>query len=161
MKSYLITQGVQEPVSHARWESLIITPIKLNGAVRICADYKCTINKALQQHTYPAPVVNQLLLSLTGGKIFAKLDLAQAYLQLPVTNEIAETWVRGAFRVKRLQLGISVAPSIFHSLMVSSHISMAFQVSFYISMAFSSQELTPMNSQPTSNQSCRSSRRLA
>ncbi|XP_070395572.1 uncharacterized protein [Dermacentor albipictus] len=51
---------------------------------------KCSINKALQQHSYPVPAVTHLLASLSGGTVFAKLDLAQAYQQLPVTDESAE-----------------------------------------------------------------------
>ncbi|KAL3205994.1 hypothetical protein MRX96_040441 [Rhipicephalus microplus] len=117
----LLQQGVLEPVDCAEWETPIVTPLKGNGDVRICADYKCTINKALQQHAYPVPVVSHVLASLSGGTIFAKLDLAQAYQQLPVTDEsaAAQTIVthRGAFRVRRLQFGVSVAPGIFQNLM--------------------------------------------
>ncbi|XP_054828347.1 uncharacterized protein K02A2.6-like [Eublepharis macularius] len=117
----LIEQGILEPVSHAKWETPIVTPLKPNGAVRICADYKCTINKALQQHAYPVPVVSHLLASLQGGKIFAKLDLAQAYQQLPVDEAMAEAQTivthRGAFKVKRLQFGVNVAPGIFQGIM--------------------------------------------
>ncbi|KAM7285773.1 uncharacterized protein ISCGN_032658 [Ixodes scapularis] len=96
-------------------------PLKANGDVRICADYKCTINRALQQHAYPVPVVSHLLAALGGATIFAKLDLAQAYQQLPVTEEAAEAQTivthRGAFGVRRLQFGVCVAPGIFQSLM--------------------------------------------
>ncbi|KAL3207280.1 hypothetical protein MRX96_039731 [Rhipicephalus microplus] len=117
----LLQQGVLEPVDCAEWETPIVTPLKGNGDIRICADYKCTINKALQQHAYPVPVVSHVLASLSGGTIFAKLDLAQAYQQLPVTDEsaAAQTIVthRGAFRVRRLQFGVSVAPGIFQNLM--------------------------------------------
>uniref|UniRef100_UPI00109F456C uncharacterized protein K02A2.6-like n=1 Tax=Podarcis muralis TaxID=64176 RepID=UPI00109F456C len=117
----LIAQGVLEPVDHAKWETPIVTPVKPDGSVRICADYKCTINKALQQHAYPVPVVQHLLHSLGEGKVFAKPDLAQAYQQLPVDDATAEAqtivthW--GAFRCRRLQFGVSVAPGIFQSLM--------------------------------------------
>uniref|UniRef100_UPI0010A03C36 uncharacterized protein K02A2.6-like n=1 Tax=Podarcis muralis TaxID=64176 RepID=UPI0010A03C36 len=117
----LIAQGVLEPVDHAKWETPIVTPVKPDGSVRICADYKCTINKALQQHAYPVPVVQHLLHSLGEGKVFAKLDLAQAYQQLPVDDATAEAQTivthRGAFRCRRLQFGVSVAPGIFQSLM--------------------------------------------
>ncbi|XP_075730838.1 uncharacterized protein LOC119181585 [Rhipicephalus microplus] len=114
----LLQQGVLEPVDCAEWETPIVTPLKGNGDIRICADYKCTINKALQQHAYPVPVVSHVLASLSGGTIFAKLDLAQAYQQLPVTNEsaAAQTIVthRGAFRdaglkVKREKCQLGVA----------------------------------------------------
>ncbi|XP_026536196.1 uncharacterized protein K02A2.6-like, partial [Notechis scutatus] len=117
----LIKQGVLEPIDHARWETPIVTPVKLDGSVRICGDYKATLNCALQQSAYPVPVVQHLLHSLGGGKVFAKLDLAQAYQQLPVDAETAEAQTivthRGAFRCKRLQFGVSVAPGIFQSLM--------------------------------------------
>ncbi|XP_037579507.1 uncharacterized protein K02A2.6-like [Dermacentor silvarum] len=118
----LIQQGILEPVDHACWETPIVTPLKANGDVCICADYKCTINKALQQQqSYPVPAVNHLLASLSGGTVFAKLDFAQAYQQLPVTDESAEAQTivthRGAFCVQRLQFGVSVAPGIFQSLM--------------------------------------------
>ncbi|XP_026574490.1 uncharacterized protein K02A2.6-like, partial [Pseudonaja textilis] len=117
----LIAQGVLEPIDHARWETPIVTPIKPDGSIRICGDYKATLNHALQQSAYPVPVVQHLLHSLGGGKIFTKLDLAQAYQQLPVDPETAEAQTivthRGAFKCNRLQFGVSVAPGIFQSLM--------------------------------------------
>ncbi|XP_060089380.1 LOW QUALITY PROTEIN: uncharacterized protein K02A2.6-like, partial [Heteronotia binoei] len=117
----LVAQGVLEPVDYAPWETPIVTPVKPNGDVRICADYKCTINKALQDNPYPVPVVSHVLAALAGSKIFGKLDLAQAYQQLPVDAKTAEAQTivthRGAFRVNRLQFGVSVAPGIFQSIM--------------------------------------------
>ncbi|XP_060119763.1 uncharacterized protein K02A2.6-like [Heteronotia binoei] len=95
----LTAQGVLEPVTYAEWETPIVTPVKPNGEVRICADYKCTINKALQDNPYPVPVVSHVLAALAGAKTI-------------VTH-------RGAFRVKRLQFGVSVAPGIFQSIMDS------------------------------------------
>nr|XP_056721023.1 uncharacterized protein K02A2.6-like [Euleptes europaea] len=117
----LVAQGVLVPVPNAPWETPIVTPLKPNGDVRICADYKCTINTALRPHAYPVPVVSHLLASPAGGQVFAKLDLAQAYQQLPVDPESAEAQTivthRGAFRVTRLQFGVSTAPGIFQNLM--------------------------------------------
>ncbi|KRX42049.1 Uncharacterized protein T05_6836, partial [Trichinella murrelli] len=101
------------------WSTAIVTPVKPDGTVRICGDYKCTINKALRKHAYPIPAFNQLLASLSGGNFFAKLDLAQAYQQLTVDDATADAQTiithRGAFRVKRLQFGISAAPGIFQN----------------------------------------------
>ncbi|XP_060100365.1 uncharacterized protein K02A2.6-like, partial [Heteronotia binoei] len=94
----LTAQGVLEPVDYAPWETPIVTPLKPNGEVRICADYKCTINRALQDNPYPVPVVSHVLAALT------------AEAQTIVTH-------RGAFRVRRLQFGVSVAPGIFQSIM--------------------------------------------
>ncbi|XP_015263543.1 PREDICTED: uncharacterized protein K02A2.6-like [Gekko japonicus] len=125
---HLVAQGVLEPVAHAVWETPIVIPVKPNrdkpnGSVRICADYKCTLNRALQDHAYPVPVVSHVLATLGGAKIFGKLDLAQAYQQLPVDEATAEAQTivthRGAFRVKRLSFGVSVAPGLFQQLMDS------------------------------------------
>ncbi|XP_026556264.1 uncharacterized protein K02A2.6-like, partial [Pseudonaja textilis] len=117
----LLKQGVLEPTDFAKWETPIVTPLKKDGSIRIWGDYKATLNHALQQNAYPVPVVQHLLHSLGGGKIFAKLDLAQAYQQLPVDPETAEAQTivthRGAFKCNRLQFGVSVAPGIFQSLM--------------------------------------------
>lgn len=43
----LINAGVLEPESHTHWEAPIVMPIKDNGALHTCEDYKCTLNKAL------------------------------------------------------------------------------------------------------------------
>ncbi|XP_032091769.1 uncharacterized protein K02A2.6-like, partial [Thamnophis elegans] len=117
----LVAQGILEPVDHSPWETPIVIPVKPDGSIRVCADYKSTINLALQANPYPVPVVQHLLHSLGQGCIFAKLDMAQAYQQLPVDDDAAaaQTIVthRGAFRCRRLQFGVSVAPGIFQSLM--------------------------------------------
>lgn len=101
-----IEQDVLKPVDHARWETPIVTPIKPDGLLRVYADYKCMLNRALQTYSYPVPVVQHLLHSLGEGKVFAKLDLAQAYQQLPVNEAtaLAQTIVthRGVFKCHRL-----------------------------------------------------------
>ncbi|XP_026573113.1 uncharacterized protein K02A2.6-like, partial [Pseudonaja textilis] len=93
----LLKQGVIEPTDFARWETPIVTPLKKDGSIRMCSDYKTTINRYLQTSAYPVPVIQHLLHTL-------------AELQTIVTH-------RGAFRCKRLQFGVSVAPGIFQSLM--------------------------------------------
>ncbi|XP_058024044.1 uncharacterized protein K02A2.6-like, partial [Ahaetulla prasina] len=117
----LVNQGILVPVDHTKWETPIVTPVKPDGSVRICADYKATLNKALQKSAYPVPVVQHLLHSLGQGQVFAKLDLAQAYQQLPVDSSTAEAQTivthRGAFKCTRLQFGVSVAPGLFQNLM--------------------------------------------
>ncbi|XP_026578597.1 uncharacterized protein K02A2.6-like, partial [Pseudonaja textilis] len=93
----LLKQGVIEPTDFAKWETPIVTPLKKDGSIRMCSDYKTTINRYLQTSAYPVPVIQHLLHTL-------------AELQTIVTY-------RGAFRCKRLQFGVSVAPGIFQSLM--------------------------------------------
>ena len=52
-----------------------------------CGDYKVTVNQVLMVEEYPLPTPEKLFSTLAGGKIFSKLDLSQAYLQLPVEEE--------------------------------------------------------------------------
>ncbi|XP_060545241.1 uncharacterized protein K02A2.6-like [Pantherophis guttatus] len=117
----LLAQGILEPTDYSKWETPIVIPTKQDGSIRICGDFKCTLNRALQAHPYPVPVVQHLLHSLGHGTIFAKLDMTQAYQQLPVDDATAtaQTIVthRGAFKCRRLQFGVCVAPGIFQSLM--------------------------------------------
>ena len=54
---------------------------------------------------------------LNGGKIFSKLDLSEAYLQIPVQDESSRLLCiathKGLFKFNRLAFGIKVAPAIF------------------------------------------------
>ncbi|XP_013909250.1 PREDICTED: protein NYNRIN [Thamnophis sirtalis] len=96
----LISQGILEPMDHSPWETPIVLAIKSDGSLRICTDYKTTVNKALQAHPYLVPVVQHQL----------PVDEAIAVAQTIVTH-------RGAFKCRRLQFGISVAPGLFQGLM--------------------------------------------
>lgn len=117
----LVKQGILEPVEYSEWATPIVPVTKKDGSIRICGDYKSTLNKALKSHCFQIPAISTLLSSLAGGKIFAKLDLAQAYQQLSVDerSSLLQTIIthKGAFRVKRLQFGISSAPGIFQNFM--------------------------------------------
>ncbi|KRX13745.1 Transposon Ty3-I Gag-Pol polyprotein [Trichinella nelsoni] len=119
----LVEQGILEPVQHTTWTTPIVPVIKNDGSIRICGDYKCTVNKALRKDLYQIPAVNDILATLKKGRIFAKLDLAQAYQQLEVDEASAELQTiithKGAFKAKRLQFGIASAPGIFQRFMDS------------------------------------------
>ena len=55
---------------------------KSDGRIRICGDYKITVNRAAKLEKYPIPRIEELFVSLAGGKAFTKLDLSHAYLQI-------------------------------------------------------------------------------
>lgn len=52
----------------------------LDGTVRICGDYKLTVNQAAKVDSYPLPKINDLFASLAGEQSFSKLDLPSAYV---------------------------------------------------------------------------------
>ena len=52
------------------------------GGVRICGDYKMSVNQFSPLDSYPIPNVRDQFAMLYGGKKFSTLDLSQAYQQL-------------------------------------------------------------------------------
>ena len=109
--------GIISPVQFSQWAAPIVPVLKQNGEVRICGDYKVTVNQACTVDSYPLPRVDELLANLAGGQYFSKLDLSQAYLQLPLDESSKEYLTvnthKGLYRYNRLPFGVSSAPSIF------------------------------------------------
>lgn len=79
------------------------------------------MNKGLLIETYPLPRVDDLFANLSGGKSFSKLDLSQAYFQLPLAEDskkfVTINTHKGLFVYNRLPFGVSSAPSIFQRTM--------------------------------------------
>ena len=75
-------QGILVKTSTSDWAAPIVAVPKKDGKFRICGDYKVTINQALNVKQYPLPKPEELFSTLAKGKVFSKLDLSQAYLQL-------------------------------------------------------------------------------
>ena len=46
---------VTEPVEYSDWAAPIVPAVKPSGQVRICGDYKVTVNKASKPEQYPIP----------------------------------------------------------------------------------------------------------
>ena len=96
--------------------------LKQDGSLRICGDYKVTVNQAAKTDCYPLPRIDDLFASLAGGKAFSKLDLAHAYQQLQLDDESKKLVVinthKGLFRYNRLPFGVSAAPAIFQRTIV-------------------------------------------
>ena len=119
----LCKADVIEPVQFSDWAAPIVPVLKGDGSIRICGDYKQTVNQVATPDKYPLPRVDDLLASLAGGETFTKLDLAHAYQQLLLDDESSKLATvnthRGLFRYKRLPFGISAAPVIFQRTMES------------------------------------------
>ena len=113
--------GVIEPVQHSEWATPIVPVIKQNGDIRICGDYKTTLNQVSRVDSYPLPRIDDLLGSLAGGQAFSKLDLAHAYMQVQLEKESKPLTTihthRGLYQYNRLPFGVSSAPAIFQQTM--------------------------------------------
>ena len=69
-------------VDRSEWATPVVPVVKKNGNVRLCGDFKQTINPVLQFQQYPLPRIEDIFASLGGGQTFSKIDLRQAYLQM-------------------------------------------------------------------------------
>ena len=105
-------RGVIEKVSQSDSVTPIVVVRKPGGKVRICGDFKVTINPMLKNDVYPLPLPDELFHKLNGGTKFTKLDLAYAYLQIELE---AASGPQGLYCYKRMPFGLSCAPAIFQS----------------------------------------------
>lgn len=85
----LVEEGTLEPVKHFECASLIIPVLKPDKqSVRICGDFKRTVNLVSKLDRYPIPRIEDLFAQLSKGKRYTKLDLSQVYLQVPLDKEL-------------------------------------------------------------------------
>lgn len=115
----LVDVDVLEKVSTSEWASPIVVVPKGDGSIRICGDYKVTINPLIEDNSYPLPTSEDLFATLAGSEVFSKIDLSHAYQQLELTENSKELCTinthQGLYRYKRLPFGVKSAPAIFQS----------------------------------------------
>ncbi|GFU64542.1 uncharacterized protein K02A2.6 [Trichonephila clavipes] len=83
----LVAEDIIDPVTYSDWATPIVPVIKQNGNLRICDDYKVTINPGLNIEQYPLPRIEDIFAELSGGEFFTKIDLSEAYLQMLVDEQ--------------------------------------------------------------------------
>lgn len=108
-------------VDHSDYGTPIVPVIKDNGEVRICGDYKITVNPKLKRDFYPLPRIEELFACLSGGDKFSKIDLKHAYEQCLLSEDsqpyTAITTHVGNFVYRRTPYGLSCIPEKFQKLM--------------------------------------------
>ncbi|XP_018494212.1 uncharacterized protein K02A2.6-like [Galendromus occidentalis] len=113
----LVNNGTLCRVDSSDWAAPIVVVRKANGQIRMCADYSTGLNEALQDVDYPLPNMEEIMAKFSGNTVFTQLDLADAYLQLPLcTASRVLTTInthRGLFQYHRLVFGLKTAPAIF------------------------------------------------
>lgn len=116
-----VQNGLLRKVEHSEWGSPLVPVLKKDGSLRLCADYKVTINKHLKDFNYPLPRIEDLFAALEGGKQFTKLDIRNAYnqLELEESSQKLLSWSthRGLFAPTRLTFGTKPACALFQSIM--------------------------------------------
>ena len=117
----LEAEGVLRKVDYSDWAAPIVVVPKKDGKLRICGDYKMSINPALHVDKYPLPNMEDLLASLAGGKRFTKLDLTAAYQQMcldePSSKLTTISTHKGLYCFTRMPFRVSPAPAVFQRTM--------------------------------------------
>lgn len=112
----LESDGVITKIEQSEWATPVVPVIKPDGSVRLCGDYKVTLNPYLIVDKYPMPSIDDLQEKMNGGTLFTKLDLSRAFAQIPLHDEsrryVTITTHKGLFAYNRLPFGVASAPAI-------------------------------------------------
>ena len=113
----LVKMGVAYFVPWSDWATPVVPVLKKNGEVRLCGDFKVTLNKGLKVEQYPLPKIDEIFAKLGDGKYFSKLDLTTAYLQMEMDDEAQKLLTlnthKGLLRFTRLLYGVASAPGVW------------------------------------------------
>ncbi|UYV79909.1 hypothetical protein LAZ67_18001024 [Cordylochernes scorpioides] len=112
----LVKMDINEPIVTSKWISPIVVSKKKDGSIRLCVDLR-EPNKAVILDAYPISLIEDILSSLLGCKVFTNLDLSQAYHQIRLQPDsrylTAFITHMGIYQFKRLPYGLSSAPGAF------------------------------------------------
>ena len=112
------------PVESNEWATTIVPVMKKNGRIRICRDFKVTLDPQMHVDKYPIPRIQDILAKNKYGAVQSKLDLSQAYPQVkldPASQLLMKISThKGLFRYKRLTYRIASAPGWFQREMESN-----------------------------------------
>lgn len=115
----LVKLGILTPVYSSAWATPIVTVYKPDGSLRLCADFSCTVNKYLQPVNSPLVTVDEVIASIGNAKVFSKLDLSQAFMQIPIHSSSKKYLVintsEGLYQFNYLPFGLTASPGIFQS----------------------------------------------
>ncbi|CAB0020710.1 unnamed protein product, partial [Nesidiocoris tenuis] len=118
----MLHSGVVEP-SHSSWASPVVM-VRKGDSYRFCIDFR-KLNQFTKKDSYPTPNINTLLDSLRRAVYLSKLDLKQAFLQVPLADEDTKDLTsfivpgRGLFRFRTMPFGLTNSPATFQRLVDS------------------------------------------
>lgn len=117
----LLSLGIISPVDYSPWATPIVPVFKKNGQIRICGDFKVTVNPAIEIDQHYMPRIEELFAKLQGGREFSKLDLSQAFQQIGLDENskvlLTISTHLGLFKYNRLTFGVACAPAKFQKIM--------------------------------------------
>ena len=113
--------GILTKVNWSEWATPVVPVVKPNGQVRLCGDFKVTVNPQLHVDQHPLPRIDEIFATLSGGKQFSKLDLKAAYTQMCMDEDskplLTLNTHLGLYRLNRLPYGVASAPALWQRAM--------------------------------------------
>ena len=110
----LLDNDIIEPSDSEYASPLHMVPKK--DSYRVVGDYRA-LNEITVRDNYPLPHLQDFAISLYGKKVFAKVDMKDAFFQVPIKKEdwkkTAVTTPFGSFNFKRLPLGLKNSAQTF------------------------------------------------
>lgn len=108
------SEGIIMPVEFSEWATPLVCAPKPDGTVRLCGDYRTTVNQATHTEQFPIPSVEEIWSQFAGGEKFSKIDLKCAYQQMLLDEKAQELCT---IRYLRLPFGVSSSPAIWQRFM--------------------------------------------
>ena len=112
-------QGVIEVIQLSEWTSLVVPIMKSDGSIRLCGDFKLTVNHVANLECYPLHRIDDLCWHPWGKDEFFQswTSLTPIFMQLALEEE-SKKYVtimthKGLYRYNRLPFGVASTPAIF------------------------------------------------
>ncbi|KAG7304583.1 hypothetical protein JYU34_011548 [Plutella xylostella] len=127
-------EGIIYKVDGSDYGTPIVPIIKPDGSIRLCGDYKVTVNKLLKDYHFPLPKIEELFATLSGGEQYSKLDFKNAFMQLELSESsqplTAITTHVGTFVYRRAPFGLKCLPEKFQKIVFDTLNGLDFVVAF-------------------------------
>ena len=117
----LENEGNWMKVKYSPWATPLVPVAKPDGGVRLCGDYKITVNPQLKVAQHPLPNPSVMFATMGGCQVFTKIDLKSAFQQLTMDEKSQEMCTLntplGLYRPKRLPYGVASSPALWQETM--------------------------------------------
>ena len=117
----LIETGTITKVFSNDWSSPTVNVMKDDNTVRICGDFSSTVNQSLDPVQSPLPSIDEVISQVGCAKIFSKIDVSHAFLQVPLDEKSKKfTCINthdGLYIYNYLPFGLCASPGIFQAFM--------------------------------------------
>ena len=78
----LLAEDILDPVHYSDWAAPVVSVMKADKTVRLCGDYKLTMNQVGKLVRYPLPRIEDVYAQPGNGTTYTKLDMRHAYEQI-------------------------------------------------------------------------------